>query len=280
MPPDANDRRPRAESGDHDGDHDVSSRIAGELLAAALRYASAWPVFPCTPDGTPAPDHKAPLTRRGFKDATTDPAQIRAWWRRWPDANIGIATGAPGPDVLDVDRHEDGDGFAAFNRLKRAGMLTGARALVRTRSGGLHAYFTGTDQPCGSLPAHHLDFKAAGGYVLAPPSAVGGKPYELLDHRPARARLDWAAVRSLLVPPKPPRPAARSGGTAGLAAWVARLPESEHNRNKGLYWAACRAAESGHDPGELLGAAIAAGLGEAEARRTIASAARRAGACT
>lgn len=27
MPPDENDRRPRAESGDHDGDHDVSTRI-------------------------------------------------------------------------------------------------------------------------------------------------------------------------------------------------------------------------------------------------------------
>jgi Bifunctional DNA primase/polymerase, N-terminal len=245
-------------------------RVTGDLLAAALRYASAWPVFPCKPDG------KEPATAHGFKDATTDPDRIRAWWRRWPDANIGIATGEPGPDVLDVDRHEAGDGFAAFNRLKRAGVLAGAGALVRTRSGGLHAYFTGTGQRCGSLPAHHLDFKASGGYVIAPPSVVGGRPYELLDHRPAGARLDWAAARALLDPPKPPRPAARSGGTVGLAAWVARQPESGHNRNKGLFWAACRAAESGCDPYDLLDAAMAAGLGEAEAKNTIKSAARTA----
>ena len=186
---------------------------------------------------------------------------------------MAIATGEPGPDVLDVDRHEDGDGFAAFNRLKRAGMLAGARALVRTRSGGLHAYYTGTSQPCGALRAHHLDFKAAGGYVLAPPSVVGGRPYELLDHRPATARLDWAAVRSLLDPPKPAprRPGKPGKGLDALAAWVAAQPEG--NRNKGLYWAACRAAETGHDPGELLDAAIAAGLGEAAARATIDAAA-------
>ena len=177
---------------------------AGPLLTAALQYAAAgWPVFPCTPDGTPAPDHKAPLTRSGFKDATTDPGQIRAWWARWPAANVAVATGAPGPDVLDVDNHDDGNGFGAFNRLKRAGMLTGACALVTTRSGGLHAYYAGTGQPCGRLPALHLDFKATGGYVIAPPSVVLGRSYELAGHRPAAGRLDWAKVRALLDPPNP-----------------------------------------------------------------------------
>jgi hypothetical protein len=248
--------------------------VTGELLAAALRYAATgWPVFPCTPDGTPAPDHKAPLTRRGFKDATTDPAQIRAWWARWPGANVAVATGAPGPDVLDVDRHEDGDGFAAFGRLKRAGLLSGARALAGTRSGGLHAYYAGTGQPCGRLPAHHLDFKAAGGYVIAPPSAVLGRPYVLLGHRPATARLDWQAVRRLLDPPRPAqaRPPRGDGDAARLAAWVAALPEG--NRNDGLFWAACRAIESGSDPGPLIAASA---LPETEARRAVASAARKA----
>jgi hypothetical protein len=248
--------------------------MSGELLAAARRYAATgWPVFPCTPDGTPEPDHKAPLTPHGFKDATTDPAQIRAWWRRWPDANVAIATGAPGPDVLDVDRHPGGDGFAAFNRLKRAGMLTGARALVRTRSGGLHAYYAGTGQQCGRLRAHHLDFRSAGGYVIAPPSVVLGRPYELLDHRPDTGRLDWAAARSLLDPPRSPQARAPrgDGDIASLAAWVARL--NEGNRNDGLFWAACRAIEDGTDPGPLITAST---LPEAEARRAIASAARRA----
>jgi hypothetical protein len=36
---------------------------------------------------------KHPPTRRGHKEATTDPARILQWWSRWPDANIGILTG-------------------------------------------------------------------------------------------------------------------------------------------------------------------------------------------
>jgi len=49
------------------------------------------------------PGGKRPLTDHGVKDATTDEATIRGWWARWPDANIGIATGH-GLVVIDVDR--------------------------------------------------------------------------------------------------------------------------------------------------------------------------------
>jgi Bifunctional DNA primase/polymerase, N-terminal len=49
-------------------------------LDAALRYANRGiPVFPCSPLD------KKPLTPHGFKDATTDEAQIRAWWTQWPN---------------------------------------------------------------------------------------------------------------------------------------------------------------------------------------------------
>jgi hypothetical protein len=259
--------------------------MTGELAAAALRYAAAgWPVFPVRPasDPCPAPGDcpcKSPLTAHGFKDATCGPDVIRGWWRRWPDANVGIATGAPGPDVLDVDKHSDGDGFASFNRLKVAGLLTGGGALVRTPRGGLHVYYRGTWQPNGSLAraGHHIDFRGSGGYVLAPPSRVHGQPYELLDHRATHGCIDWQAVKRLLIPPEPARPAAPYRGETdmpALAAWVAAQPEG--NRNAGLYWAACRAAEAGADLGPLLRAAITAGLGETEARATIKSAAGRA----
>ena len=82
---------------------------------AALDYAlKGWPVFPlhsigpdgiCTcgqPDcGSPG---KHPRTSKGFHDATTDPEQIRAWWKTWPAANVGIRTGAEsGVFALDVD---------------------------------------------------------------------------------------------------------------------------------------------------------------------------------
>jgi hypothetical protein len=82
-------------------------------VCQALEYARrGWPVFPCGP-GT-----KKPATRHGFHDATPDPEQIRSWWHRVPAANLAIATGRSGPDVLDVDQHGSaGSGYAAFNRL-------------------------------------------------------------------------------------------------------------------------------------------------------------------
>ena len=107
-----------------------------DLLEAALSYAGddRWPVFPCRPDN-PRCSHadkcrvcKSPLTEHGFHDAATDEAVIRAWWKRWPDANPAIATGAPGPDVLDVDVKPEGNGFSALNQLKQAGLLAGAAA--------------------------------------------------------------------------------------------------------------------------------------------------------
>jgi Bifunctional DNA primase/polymerase, N-terminal len=256
-----------------------------DVLGQALAYAAAdWPVFPCRPNAEPCPapdkcECKAPLTGHGFLDATTDPDVIGAWWSRWPGANLAIATGAPGPDVLDVDVTAKGSGFGAFNRLKAAGLLTGARTLVRTPRGGLHVYFTGTAQPCGRLPRHYLDFKASRGYVLAPPSQVHGKPYQLLDQRDATGRLGWQAARQLLDPPATAKNTTSTNtrlventSITYLAEWVAAQPEG--NRNAGLYWAACRAVENGLDPSALVLAATVAGLSETEAHRTINSARR------
>ena len=97
--------------------------------------------------------------------------------------------------MLDVDQHgKAGNGFAAFNRLARAGLLDGASAYVATPSGGLHAYFTGSEQRNGHLPAHHLDFRSTGGYVLTPPSQVDGKPYQLVKTLDGAGGLDWATV--------------------------------------------------------------------------------------
>jgi Bifunctional DNA primase/polymerase, N-terminal len=255
------------------------SSDVGAAVARALAYARhGWPVFPCKPG------RKDPDIPHGFKDATTDPARIAAWWTAAPGRNVAIATGAPGPDVLDVDKRPDGSGYSAFSRLQQAGLLEGCLAIVATPGGGLHAYYTGTEQGSRRLPAHHLDFKAVGGYVLAPPSAVGGKPYRPVEHQQIRlaagGRLDWAAAVALLDPPQPkPQPARppRHADAARLAAWVAHLQEG--NRNAGLFWAACRAAETGH-PGTLDAlseAAQTAGLPEEEIRRTIASARRSAG---
>jgi Bifunctional DNA primase/polymerase, N-terminal len=241
-------------------------------LRRALAFAeSGWPVFPCQSG------QKIPATRHGFLDATTDPEQITRWFTRHPESNLAIATGAPGPDVLDVDQHgAAGNGFAAFNRLTRAGLLDGASAYVRTPSGGLHAYFTGTGQRNGHLPAHHIDFRSTGGYVLTPPSQIDGKPYQLLKTAEGRGGLDWAAATRLLQPPEQqPRPASRhdlDSDISRLAGWVAR--QGEGNRNAGLYWAANRAldADSAADLSPLAVAARQAGLDEQEVQRTLDSA--------
>jgi len=242
-------------------------------LRQALAYAArGWPVFPCQPS------KKIPATTHGYLDATIDPRQITAWFGRGPDYNLAIATGAPGPDVLDVDEYGPaGNGFAALERLYNAGMLDGAAAYVRTPSGGLHAYFAGSDQRNGHLAGCHLDFRSAGGYVLAPPSAVGGKPYRLLGEPGGRGGLNWDRVTRLLQPQRqhqqPPRQPRASGHDLGhLARWVAAQPEG--NRNAGLYWAANRALETdpAADLSPLAAAARQAGLPDPEITRTLDSA--------
>ncbi len=91
-------------------------------LAAALAYAAhGLPVFPCLNEPTDPKQHKRPLTKNGFKDAKTDADAIRRWWRRWPDALIGMPTGASsGVAVLDLDTKNGKNGFVAVRRCWRA----------------------------------------------------------------------------------------------------------------------------------------------------------------
>jgi hypothetical protein len=263
-----------------------------QALACAER---GWPVFPCQPG------KKTPATPHGYLDATTDPDQIRDWFARHPDLNLAVATGAPGPDVLDIDRRGDaGDGFPALARLASAGLLDSSTCIVRTPGGGLHHYFSGSDQRSGHLPACHIDFLSNGGYVLAPPSQIDGIPYL---HATGLARhgapLDWPTAVRLLEPERqnpehspgtppqrPTRDAPRQAGPgrppAGhlaaarqiekLARWVAAQPAG--NRNNGLFWAANRAleADAAADLSALAAAARQAGLDDREITKTLNSA--------
>ena len=189
---------------------------------------------------------------------------------------MAIATGAPGPDVLDVDVKPDGNGFAAFNRLKRAGLLTGAGALVRTPSGGLHAVLH-RHRPAVRQAAPPLPRLQGRRRLRARPAvrACTAARTSCSTSGPGTSASSWAAVRRLLDPPAPARarPPRGDDGVGHLAAWVATLPEG--NRNNGLYWAACRCAETGH--ADVLDDLVAASaLPEPEARRTVESAARKA----
>jgi hypothetical protein len=183
-----------------------------ELMDAALTYAArGWPVFPCKPG------QKVPATVHGVLDATTDTNQIRRWWKAAPAANVAIATGDPGPDVIDVDVKPDGNGYKAFGELREAGLASDPGWYVTTPSGGLHAYYTGTGQRNGTIRGRYIDFRGQGGYVVAPPSVVDDKPYKIVNEfRVQAATVDWRAIRALLDPPpeftQPFRPAHENNG--------------------------------------------------------------------
>ncbi|MGE3326405.1 MAG: bifunctional DNA primase/polymerase [Acidimicrobiia bacterium] len=253
---------------------------ATDLATASMMLATRdIPVFPCTPGG------KQPLTTHGFHDASTDPATVRGWWQRWPEANIGMPTGAAaGVDVVDVDVHSGGNGFAAFERARSAGMADGWAWLVRTPSGGVHAYYLRgvvDEQRSWQIPSQHVDFRGDGGYIIVPPSAVDGRAYELIAVAQHRATpVDASALRTFLEPPRTSRPPVSMPAVGArpekLADWVAARPEGA--RNHGLFWAACRMVEEGHSvdsTANLLGdAARSAGLSDREAMTTIRSAYR------
>ena len=117
----------------------------------------------------------------GFKVATTDPRQIEAWWRKWPDANIGIATGAmSGIVVIDVD---GANGLAFLKTLVDQHEPLPRTAIVKTAR-GWHFYFALPAQ-CTLIPCstgNGLDVRGDGGYVVAPPSRhASGHVYQWCD---------------------------------------------------------------------------------------------------
>jgi hypothetical protein len=157
------------------------------VARAALAYSRRGiPVFPCEPSG------KRPLTYNGFWDATTDLPRLSAWWRRWPDANVGVPTGEQsGLLVLDVDSDADGpDSLALLERLYGPLPRT---AKARTGGGGVHVFFR---YPAGEVVRNSagklgpgLDVRGEGGYVVVPPSRTQST-YEWLDKAPL-AGAEW-----------------------------------------------------------------------------------------
>jgi hypothetical protein len=264
-------------------------RVAEEptLAAAALRYANLGiPVFPCVPGG------KHPLTPNGFHDATSVARVVQAWWHRNPEANIGLPTGvSTGVLVVDVDIHGTGNGFAAFERARAEGLGDSWGWLVRTPSGGIHAYYpTAPDQEQRSwqVPSANVDFRGDGGYVIAPPSriAVDGTTLRTYDviavtTQPAKP-IDASKLRQFLEPPRQRHALPPSGLPAtgcwpeALAKTVALTPEG--GRNRTLFWASCRMVEDGHSRANTIGflmpAAQYAGLRDREIKSTIDSAFR------
>lgn len=172
---------------------DVIDHGPAQYLGAALAYAGwGWKVFPC------APGRKTPLTSRGLHDASTEPEQIHAWWRRWPQANIGLPTGLAF-DVVDVD--PEGLPWLARLRSQPYPGLPANHAQAITPRAGLHLYLpaSGGGNLAGFAPG--VDYRGAGGYVLAPPSTLGPQAYQgkAPPDRPPPWRYFWAVYPSPVI---------------------------------------------------------------------------------
>ena len=128
--------------------------------------------------------NKTPATKNGCKDATTDQKQIAAWWDRWPDANIGIATGSVsgGLVVIDLDRDEE-KGFDGYEVLreweKQHGQLPDTCQSITGR-GGYHLLYRDTVEHRNAQAVYEgVDIRGEGGYIVAPPSIhPNGHAYE------------------------------------------------------------------------------------------------------
>jgi hypothetical protein len=187
------------------------------MIRHALRYAEiGWPVFPLhTPvNGSCSCGRSAcksigkhPRTRHGAKDATIATSQIKAWWSKWPDANIGVATGPLTGTVLDVDPRNGGD--ASLEKLKALyGEEWMQTPTASTGSGGLHIFLRHDADVRGGkldgLPG--IDVKDEGGYVVAAASLhASGRRYEwrIKPTQPMLPQPEWLRELRQPVMPKP-----------------------------------------------------------------------------
>jgi len=165
-------------------------------LDQVLGYAArGWHAFPLKPRS------KVPATRRGFYDATTNPAKLERWFARGYPYNVGIRTGLlSGVLVFDTDGIR---GTTSWRRLERDyGPLP--RTLTSQTAKGSHLWFS-IDVPVScnvEKIAPSIDIRANGGYVVVPPSIhPNGMVYEWIDYSvPLAPTPDWLIVLALHKP--------------------------------------------------------------------------------
>jgi Bifunctional DNA primase/polymerase, N-terminal/Protein of unknown function (DUF3987) len=213
---------------------------ASSLMEAALGYAVyGLPVFPVwgVEDGrcrcgracdSPGKHPLGALVPHGVKDATGDAKQIRRWWTRYPDANIGTPTSWT--TVLDVDPRNGGDKTLAA--LVHAHGALPETPETRTGGGGRHYLFAPVPglTPGANKVGPGLDIKTGpGAYVVLPPSGhISGQRYTVvrpLSETPLAAMPAWLIARAggpaLPAGSNAPAAALHSGDAA--VDWAARL---------------------------------------------------------
>lgn len=145
-----------------------------QLAAALAGLKRGWSVVPVVARA------KRPIVRwEAFQHRTASEDEARSWFRRWPDANLSVVTGAlSGVVVLDVDPRHGGD--ESLEKLEAVNGALPQTVEAVTGGGGRHLYFAHpgreTRNRVGIEPG--LDLRGDGGTIVLPPSIhPSGNPY-------------------------------------------------------------------------------------------------------
>lgn len=167
----------------------VKSESVSRIIKAALGYSQLlkWAVFPlhsivnghCTCRKDCASPGKHPRTHNGLKSATSDTNVIKEWFSKWPDSNIGIATGkVSGFFVLDIDPKNQGH-ISMELLTARFGELPDTVHAITGSKGShyLFKYQEGIRNKTDIWPG--IDIRGDGGYIVTAPSKhMSGRQYE------------------------------------------------------------------------------------------------------
>jgi len=184
--------------------------MPNERLNAALGYAAAgWHIVPlwwplksgcACPKGQACPScGKHPIIAGGVNAASDDPITIAKWWQRWPDANVGVRTGAAsGIIAVDIDPRHQGD--VSWAELVAINGQIPSTVESMTGGGGRHiiwAYPPGGRIASRANLMPGIDIRADGTLIVAPPSRhSSGREYvweamsDPADIKPAQVP-DW-----------------------------------------------------------------------------------------
>jgi hypothetical protein len=259
-----------------------AAQVYAALGFPVVAMHAARPAGGCTCADPTCPDPgKHPRLAAWTRLASTNPATVRGWWRRWPDANLALATGRRF-DVLDLDGD---DGAEALRAALQITPWDHPGPVARSGGGGWHLLYapSGLGNRVNLLPG--VDWRGQGGLIVAPPSrhATGGCYRWRRPLTPALPEVS-EGLRRLLAPPpatrttRPPasQPTRGDGGRAGRYAQAALAREA----------ARVRAAPPGTCNDTLnraafnLGQLVAAGLLDPEQVRAVLLAAALAAPAT
>jgi len=146
-----------------------------KFLEAALSYHNqGYSIIPIVPG------QKTPMIKwQQYQKQRATPEQIKEWWTKSPNANIGIVTGKiSNLFVVDLDKHDPAYSEETVLEYIPDSVFC---PTVNTPRGGQHLYFSYPDEEItiGTRFIPGCDFRGEGGYIVAPPSTNGnGKAYQ------------------------------------------------------------------------------------------------------